>query len=172
MKKIISENVGPIIRARKKLEKELNLKIDIHEKEIKLDGAPEEEYIGEQIIDAINLGFSVPNALLIKTEDLFYETLNIKNYTKRKDLKRIRARIIGTKGKTLRLITELTDCHLKIKDNEIGIIGFPECIKNAHDAIISIIRGAKHASVYAFLEKHKVEPIIDLGLKEVKKRKK
>jgi len=37
--------------------------------------------------------------LLIKDEDFVFEIINIKDHTKRKDLERIRARIIGTKGK-------------------------------------------------------------------------
>jgi rRNA processing protein Krr1/Pno1 len=52
-----------------------------------LTGTPEDEYIGEQVIDAINLGFPISSALLIKTEDFLFETLSIKKHTKRKDFK-------------------------------------------------------------------------------------
>ena len=171
MKKIIIENIRKIIKARKELEKALDIKIENHDKEINLEGSPEDEYIAEKIIEAMEIGFSAQKALLIKTEDFFYENLNIKHYTKRKDLKRIRARIIGANGKTLRLLTELTDCFFEIKENNIGIIGPPENVKNAHDAIILIIQGSKQANVYAFLEKHRVKPVLDLGLKEPKKKK-
>ncbi len=166
MKKIISEKIARIINAKKHLEKVLNLKIENRGKEVFLTGASEDEYIGEQVIDAINLGFPISTALLIKTEDFLYEILSIKKHTKRKDFKTIRARIIGTKGKTIRNLCQLTECYLEIKDNEIGIIGPPECIRITQDSIISLIKGAKQANVYAFLEKHKIEPIKDLGLKE------
>ena len=100
-----------------------------------------------------------------------FEALNIKDYTRRKDLATVRARIIGREGKALRTLLELTKCHFEIKDNQVGIIGEPEYMRNAQEAMISIIRGAKHANVYSFLEKHQVKPVIDLGLKEVKKKK-
>jgi rRNA processing protein Krr1/Pno1 len=48
----------------------------------------------------------------------------------------------------------------------VGIIGDPEYMENAQEAIISIIHGSKHANVYSNLEKHQVKPVVDLGLKE------
>jgi len=94
------------------------------------------------------------------------EIINIKEHTNRKDLARIRARIIGTRGKALKTLSDLTECNFEIKENRIGIIGDVENIENAQKAIISIIKGAKHSNIYSFLEKHHPEPIIDLGLKE------
>ena len=104
--------------------------------------------------------------MLIKKEDSMFEIINIKDHTKRKDLKRIRARIIGTKGKTLKILCNLTECHFELKDNHIGIIGNPECIKKAQDAVISIIHGAKQSNIYGLMKRNKIKPIPDLGLKE------
>jgi len=171
MKIIFSDDSSNIAENRKKLENNLGVKITIKEKEISIDGTPEDEFIAGNVIEAVNFGFSVSTALLIRGEDFIFEVLNIKNYTHRKDLERIRARIIGTGGKTFKTLKELTDCNFAIKDNEIGIIGSPELIKNAGDAVISIIHGSKQANVYSFLEKHHVPPILDLGLKEPKRKK-
>jgi rRNA processing protein Krr1/Pno1 len=60
----------------------------------------------------------------------------------------------------------LTDCNFELKNNEVGIIGNPEHIENAQNAVIAIIKGAKQSNVYSFLEKHKPGEIIDLGLKK------
>ena len=166
MKTIYSEKLPRIIKNKKKLEEKLNVKITNRGKEVSIKGKPEKEYIAEKIIDALNFGFSFSTSMLIKEEDFVFEIINIKDYTKRKDLKRIRARIIGTKGKTLQTLYKLTKCHFEIKDNYIGIIGAPEYIENAQNAIISIIKGAKQANVYSFLEKHQLKPVLDLGLKE------
>jgi len=54
---------------------------------------------------------------------------------------------------------------------QVGIIGYPEYIKNAQDSVIRLIQGAKQANVYAFLEKHQIQTPVDLGLKEPKKKK-
>lgn len=165
MKIIICEKLPRIIKNKKKLERELNVKITNRGKEVTINGTPKYEYIAEKVIDAINFGFPFPTALMIK-EDFIFETINIKNYTKRKDLKRIRARIIGTKGKTLKTLSNLTKCYFELKDNYIGIVGLPEYIKNAQEAVISIIQGSKQSNVYNYLEKHQVKEPIDLGLKK------
>lgn len=168
MKTIFSEKYSKIIRNKKQLEEELKVKIKIEGKNVSINGDADEEYTAEKVIDAINFGFPLSVALTIKREDFLFEILNIKNYSKKKDLESVRARIIGKKGKTLKTLTNLTECHFELKDNEVGIIGSPEHIKNAQDAIISIIQGAKQANVYAFLEKHKIYPVLDLGLKKKK----
>jgi len=169
MKTIFFDESSNIIKNKRKLENFLSIKIILNNKEITIEGNAEDEYIAEKVFDAINMGFSVPIALLIREEDFILEILDIKKFTHRKDLEVIRARIIGAGGKTLKTLNTLTDCHFEIKDNEVGIIGSPENIENAHKAVASIIQGSKQANVYAFLEKHQVQPVVDLGLKEKRK---
>ena len=166
MKTIRVEKIPRIIKSKRKLEQVLNIKITNRGREITITGSAENEYIAEKVIDAINLGFSVPTALLIKKEDYLFEIINIKDHTKRVDLSRIKARIIGTSGTTLKTLNQLTNCFFELKGYDIGIIGSAENIGNAQEAIISIIKGSKQGNVYGFLEKHKVQPVIDLGLKD------
>jgi ribosomal RNA assembly protein len=172
MEKLICEKVPRIIKNRKKLEKILDVKITNRGKEVTIEGSPENEYISEKVIIAIDFGFPFSAAILIKEQDYIFEIISIKDHTKRKDLERIRARIIGKKGKTLNTLAQLTKCFFELKDNQVGIIGDPEYIYNAQNAIISLIKGSKQSNVYSFLEKHQFEPVIDLGLKPAKKTKK
>ncbi|MDP2628866.1 MAG: KH domain-containing protein [Nanoarchaeota archaeon] len=165
MKIILSEKLPRILQNKKRLEKELKIKITNRGKEVSISGKPEDEYIGEKIIDALNFGFSFSKAISIKKEDFILEILNIKDYTSREDLERVRARIIGKEGKTLKTLTELTECFFELKDNFVGIIGAPEKIKNAQDSIISLIKGSKQSNVYNRLKKSQEKPITDLGLK-------
>lgn len=165
MKKILSEKVPRIIKNKKQLEKKLNVEISNRGKEVTIIGEPEDEYTAEKVIDALNFGFPFSTAIRIKEEDLVFEIINIKDFTKRTDLERVRARIIGTKGKTLKTLCDLTQCNFELKDNEVGIIGNPEHIKNAQEGITSIIKGAKQTNVYKSLERHKPKPIKDLGLR-------
>ena len=169
---ILSENISKIVKNKKRLENSLNVKIAINKDKISIQGLPENEYIAEKVIEAIDFGFPVSAAVLIKEEDFLFEILDIKKYTHRKDFERIRARLIGRRGKTLKTLTHLTECNFELKDNNVGIIGPPERIKNAQDAVILLIQGSKQANVYSFLEKHRVQPILDLGLKERKKKAK
>ena len=166
MKTIICEKLPRIIKSKKKLEKELQVKITNRGKEVFVRGNPENEYITEKVIDALNFGFSFQTAMLIKQEDFILEIINIKEHTKRKDLERIRARIIGKKGKTLQTLYQLTKSHFEMKDNFVGIVGHPEYLEKAQEAIIAIIKGSKQSNIYNFLEKNQARPISDLGLKE------
>lgn len=170
MIKTYSEKIPRIIKNKKKLEKVLNVKISNKGKEVFIEGKAEDEYFAEQVLEAINFGFPISYALAIKQKELMFEILNIKDYTKKKDLERIRARIIGRGGKTLKTLCQISDCFFELKDNEVGIIGHPENIKSAQDAIISLVQGSKTSNVYKRLEKSNNLPILDLGLKEDKKK--
>lgn len=166
MKKIFSEKFLRIVKNKKKLEEKLNIKLTNRGKEISIEGDSLNEYIAEKVIEALNFGFPFSVSVLIKDEDFLFEILNIKDYTRGKDLERIRARIIGKKGKTLKTLSQLTNCNFELKDNQIGIIGDAENIENAQQAIVSIVRGSKQSNMYSFLEKHRPKPILDLGLKD------
>ncbi len=166
MKTLLCEKLPRILKNKRRLEKKLNIRISNRGKEVQINGKPEDEYIAEKIIDALNFGFPFSVAISIKEEDLEFEILNIKDYTTRKDLERVRARLIGKGGKTLKTLCQLTKCSFEMKDNQIGIIGPPECIENAQESVISIVKGSKQSNVYSHLEKNQLKPVIDLGLKD------
>jgi len=168
MKTIYSENSRKIIQNKKKLEKDLNVKISRKGKDVIISGTVEDEFTAEKTIDAINFGFPVKQAILIKQEELMFEIIPIKVLTRRHDLKTIKARIIGKRGQTLKVLEELSDCLIVLKEdeNEVGIIGDPENIESAQEALIHLIKGSKQANVYRFLEKNKPTKILDLGLKK------
>ena len=166
MKKIISDKLPRIVKAKKKLEKEINVKITNRGKEVYLNGSPEDEYIAEKVIDAINFGFEISKVMEIKKEELDFEIINIKDYSRNKKLETVKGRIIGKSGKALQTLSNLTNCYFEIKGSEVGIIGSPEDMENAQEAIIMLSQGAKHGNVYGHLERNRPKPITDLGLKD------
>ncbi len=172
MKKLIIDKIIRIIKLRKKLEKELDIEITNRGKEIFIHGKPEKEYIAEKIIDALDLGFSFKDAILIKEENILFEIINIKDYTNRKDISRIRSRLIGKNGRTKKTLEQLSKSAIEINEihNLIGVICPAEFMQNIQEAIISIIQGSKQSNVYASLEKNQPKPILDLGLKENAKK--
>ncbi|MDP2672779.1 MAG: hypothetical protein Q8O84_03125 [Nanoarchaeota archaeon] len=170
MKKIILDNSEKIIQEKTKLEKELNVKISIKNNEICIDGLSENEYFAEKAIDAIDFGFSIKKAILIKKKNLMFEILNIKNYMRGKNIVRVKGRIVGEGGRALMTLSQLSDCYIEIKGNQVGIIGDPENIEHLQNAIIMLIKGSKHANIYSFLERSHPEPILDFGLREIKKK--
>ena len=166
MIQIYSDKLPRILKNRKHLEEKLNVKITNKAREVFIEGEPEDEYIAEKVVEALNYGFEFKEAMLIKEEDFILEIIPIKQFTRRSDLTRIRARIIGKQGTTKKALTQLTKCFFQVKENEVAILGDPEYIYNAQEAIKSLIKGSKHSNVYKHLEKHQIKPVVDLGLKE------
>jgi len=125
-----------------------------------------DEFEAEKVFDAINFGFSAKKALLLLNEDSLFRKVHIKDFTKRNDLRAVRARLIGLHGKTRKTIEEISGCYLVITDSDVGIIGDAEYIDEAVTAIINLIKGAKQSNTYFFLErmnKEKKKPV-SLGL--------
>jgi len=155
MQETYSEEIQKIFQNKKKLESELKIKITNKGKLIFVNGKPEDEFLALQVIDAINLGFSIERAILLKNENIMLQTIHIKNITKKHNLEEIRGRIIGTQGRTLKTLNTLTNCAISLKDNEIGIIGNVKEIEDAIQAITSLIQGSKQGNVYGRLERQK-----------------
>lgn len=168
MQEIYVENIKEVIRAKPRLQKELEVKLTNRGKNIFIDGDPEKEFLALEVLEGIKLGFSADRALKLNQEDFIFQKINIKDITKRSDLERIRARIIGTKGKTLRTLQSLTNCDFSIRDNEIGIIGSVEEIEEAIQAVISLVQGSKQGNVYSRLEKYRKKKKDDSFKLEIK----
>jgi len=168
-------NINKIKQNKEKLEKALKVKLSFSGKNIIIKGLPLEEFVAEKVIDAMELGFMFHQAILIADEEFVLEKIHIKDLTKRHDLSRIRARIIGTKGKTKEIIQNLSDCVICVHENTVGIIGLSENIKKAITALTALIQGKKQGKVYGFLEKERSKEKTqfgeDLGLK-IKSNKK
>lgn len=166
METIIIDKIARVIKNRKKLIDILNIKITNRGKEVTINGNPEDEIIARQVIDALNYGFPYVEAISIKTENRILETVNIKDHTSRANLERVRGRIIGKGGKTIKTLAGLTDSAMEIKENTVAIITNPDNIERATGSVIAIIKGAKQGGVYKDLEKSHPKPIIDLGLRD------
>ncbi|MFA5855762.1 MAG: hypothetical protein WC867_00245 [Candidatus Pacearchaeota archaeon] len=155
MQQIYVKSIGKLLSNKNKIAKELGIKISNRGREVFINGDAEKEYIGLKVLEAIDLGFTVEEALLLKNEEVLLQILNIRDLTKRKDLHEVRARIIGTFGKTISNLENLSNCFVALKDNNVGIIGDAEEIDETILAIKSIIQGSKQANVYARLEREK-----------------
>ncbi len=153
MQTIIFKNLKELKRAKNELEKKLNIKIKIKAKKVEIRGNSLEEYEASIVLDAINFGFSAKKALALKEESKIFRILNIKNFTRKKNLKEVRARIIGKEGKTKRTIENIAECNIIIKDNEMGIIGDAESIKELITGITNLIKGTKQSNTYRYLER-------------------
>lgn len=157
MEALIFDKLSEIRRERSSLEKQLRVKIRIVGNEVLIDGSSFEEYEAFIVLEAIQFGFSAKKALLLRDEQNVFRKILIKNFTKRKNLEEVRGRIIGRDGKTKKTIENISNCHLIIKGNEVGIIGPAEAIEETTTAITNLIRGSKQANIYRYLERMNAE---------------
>ena len=106
------------------------------------------------IIKAIGRGFSPERAFQLFDENVYFRGFDIRDYAGKspKHVRRLRARIIGSKGKTRRLIEELTNTEISIMGNTVYVIGPLEELGLAETAIDMLLSGSEHATVYRFLE--------------------
>lgn len=164
------QNIKKISAKRKILERKLNVKITIKKKNVILGGDELNQYITVSILEAIDKGFEVEQALLLINQNYILESINVKELTRRKNISQVRARIIGTRGRTLKVLSELTDSHIILHGNQVLIIGPSERIKDAINGLKKLIHGSKQSSTYSYLERARKNPKpLDLGLKLTKK---
>jgi len=154
---IFSEVARKIGQNKKQIETALKVKFTIKSGIITIEGAVENELICKEVIEAINLGFSVDQALDLKQENFIFEKILIKEHTKRNDLSQIRGRLIGRDRKVARNIESLTGVELVIHNNTVGIIGQREDVQLAARAIKRIIIGSEMSNVYRMLEEERAK---------------
>jgi ribosomal RNA assembly protein len=173
METIYVENPRKIRQNKEAIEKKTEIKITQKGRQLELEGEPFEEYQARIIIEAIDFGFSLKEALRLTDESILFRKIPIKQFTKRKDLEEVRGRVIGTEGKTKRTVEEVSGSAVVLHNNMVGIIGPAEGIEEATTAVTNLIKGSKQANVYRFLERMNTskrdKP--DLGLKNTKKTK-
>lgn len=106
------------------------------------------------VVRALGRGFSPEHAIRLFSDDVYFELLDIHDYVGKNKtrMRQVAARIIGSEGKTRRIIEEQTSCDLAIYGHTVGIIGELEELGTAKRACDMILRGSEHASVYGFLE--------------------
>lgn len=109
------------------------------------------------VIQAFGRGFDFDTALNLLDEDFYLECINIKEFTgkSRTRLTTLKGRVIGTKGKTKKLIEKFSETKIAIYGKTISIIGRWEGLRVAKQAIEMLLQGSLHPTVYRFLERSK-----------------
>jgi ribosomal RNA assembly protein len=158
------ERVGVVIgkegAAKKHLEDELGVKLGVDSKEglvtVKSENAEKgDPFSATRVVEAIGRGFSPQRALRLLNEGAVLEVIDLRDFAGRSvnSLERIRGRIIGLKGKSRRVIEELTGCHLSVYGRTVAIIGDAADAQLASDAVRSLATGSQHKTVYNTLQK-------------------
>ena len=152
--------IGKEGASKKSLESELGVKLGVDSKEglvtIRTDSAQSTDpFSAVRVIEAIGRGFSPQHATRLLKEDSALEVIDLRDYAGRSasSLERIRGRVIGLKGKSRRVIEELTRCNLSVYGRTVAIIGEATEVQLAAEAVRSLASGSQHRTVYNVLQK-------------------
>ena len=108
----------------------------------------------ESIIRAIGRGFSPEHAMKLLNDNTYLFIFDIHDYVNKKgsQVTRLKSRIIGTEGKTKRVLEGLTDSYISVYGHTVSVITDFESMDIAKRAIDKLLSGSKHASVYRYVE--------------------
>jgi ribosomal RNA assembly protein len=168
--KIPKERVGTLIgpegKVKSYVEQKLGVNIDIDTEgtvNIALTEQAKDPSMllkAKDVITAIGRGFAPETAFrLIRNEDDIYDMVDLRLVFGRSesDIKRVKGRIIGTDGKTRKLIEELSEADVVVYGHTVGIIGSFEQADIARHAVQMIIEGCQHQTVYKYLQRKRTD---------------
>ncbi|HJJ55424.1 MAG TPA: KH domain-containing protein [Methanocorpusculum sp.] len=170
--RIPNERIAVIIgkqgQTRRYLEKQMNvsLKVDSDDGIVTITNAddPVSEIRSMDPIKAIGRGFSPQHALkLFDDEDNVLDVIDLSDDANTpQKLYRIRGRIIGKSGKSREQIENMTNTYISIFGKTVGIIGSPDHVANAREAILMLIGGSDHSTVFKFLDQKNKKAKLDV----------
>ena len=106
------------------------------------------------IVRAIARGFTPEKAMKLLSDDYFLELISLRDLgiKTEKAAQRVRSRVIGRDGKSRYIIEQSTGVFLSVMGNTIGILGQFEALEIAKEAVMRLIEGETHGTVFHFLE--------------------
>jgi ribosomal RNA assembly protein len=161
--RIPKDRVGALIgeggETKQLIERRARVKLDIDtEGEVNIRDNPNDPLASLKVMDlvkAIGRGFAPHRAMRLLDEDEYLEIVEIGDFVGKKSdkLSRMRSRLIGTNGKTRRIIEDLTGANMSIYGSTVALIGNSVQLPIAKKAVEMILRGSEHATVYRYLER-------------------
>ena len=113
-----------------------------------------EPFKAVEIVSAIGRGFSPENAMRLLSGENSLHIIDLIEFTGKspEQIERVKGRIIGEGGKARLNIENLTNALITVYGSTVAIIGEPNQLRLAIDAISSLSNGSMHGPVYSKLE--------------------
>jgi ribosomal RNA assembly protein len=107
----------------------------------------------KEAVKAFGRGFDFDTALNLLDEEYYLETMNIQDFCGKSKSRMavLKGRLIGSEGKTKRLIEKCTNVKIAIYGKTVSIIGKWDDVERAKQAVEGLLYGRKHSTVYRSL---------------------
>jgi len=166
--KIPIERIGVLIGPRgvvkRRLEEHFDVRISIDSDSGSVEISPASGstdpaniYTVMNIVKAIGRGFSPRKAMKLGEEDHGLVIIDLTDHVGRSKnaLKRVRGRIIGRSGKARAMLEELTETLISVYGDTVAIIGRVDRLPVAREAVMMLIKGAFHSTVWRYLYEYR-----------------
>jgi ribosomal RNA assembly protein len=155
--------IGPEGKVKQRLEKATNTAITVDSEDglVVIETQEDTEdplatWKARDVVQAIGRGFSPQRAFWLLDEDVYLRVISLEDYVSTPNqVRRVKGRLIGQGGKTRRNIEELTDTWVSIMGDTVSVIGELENQEVALAAVLRLLRGAEHSTVYRYLNQQR-----------------
>jgi len=136
------------------LEDRCGVQVESEGCEVRVEGEAGDEWLAEQVLRAVALGFAPRQAFKLLKDDCFLEVVDLKALARNeKDLQRFKSRLIGSHGKAKKTLQELSGAWLSVGEGRVALLGGYESIQLAREGVQKLLEGKTHSTVYAYLER-------------------
>lgn len=146
----------------KEIQKVTGTKITKEENDISIDGDALDVWTAKSVIKAIARGFNPEKAMVLTDEGISLDVIELRDYCKDSQMERVKGRVIGKDGKSRKVIEDSTGAYISVYGKTISIIANNDTIGICKKAILMLLEGSNHTSVYKFLEREKSRHIKDI----------
>jgi len=152
--------IGPKGRAKKRIETvfSVSLTIDSESGSVEISLNPEAKDVSalftvRNIVRAIGRGFNPRKAERLADEESALIIIDLIDYVGRSKnaLGRVKGRIIGRYGRSRELLEELSETMISVYGHTVAIIGTVDSLNVAREAVLMLVKGAFHKTVWNFL---------------------
>ncbi|MBS7637352.1 RNA-processing protein [Candidatus Bathyarchaeota archaeon] len=151
--------IGPKGKVKKRIERIFGVSLDIDSDSgsVEIALGPEAKDVSllftvQNIVKAIGRGFNPRKAERLAEEDHDLLIIDLSEYCKTKNsIARVKGRIIGRKGQARALLEELTETMISVYGDTVSIIGRTDRLNIAREAILMLVKGAFHKTVWNYL---------------------
>ena len=143
----------------RKLRNFFDVQIWVRGDEVEIDGEDSLQVVRtKEILKAFGRGFEFEDALDLADEDFILEIINTSEFSGKSKNRQmeLKGRVIGAEGKSKDIIEKYSGAKMVVHGKTVSIIGRWENVRVAKEAVEMLLSGAKHATVFMFLEEKRV----------------
>ncbi|MBC8224400.1 RNA-processing protein [Candidatus Bathyarchaeota archaeon] len=152
--------IGPKGNAKRRIESYFGVTIEVESEsgsvEITLNPGNRDVtaiFTVRNVVKAIGRGFSPQRAEILAKEDFDLHIIDLGEYVgdSKNAIARVKGRIIGKNGRSRELIEEITETRISVYGGTVAYIGNPEGLEAAREALMKLIQGSFHKTVWNYL---------------------